>query len=144
MKKILIIKLGALGDVILSQGALKDLRAHHAKDHITILTTKPYEALFQKCPYVDEVLIDPRAPRWRLDQMWSLRNLLKREDFSYVYDLQNQNRTAFYHKWFLKRVPWCGKAPTASCPHPFDLSPLPLWKGLRFSLRLRESKHSPL
>ena len=38
MNRILVIKLGAFGDIIQSDGALRDIRAHHAKDEIVVLT----------------------------------------------------------------------------------------------------------
>ena len=39
--RILEIKLGALGDFVLTTGAMKTLREHHKEAHITLLTTKP-------------------------------------------------------------------------------------------------------
>ena len=41
-KRILIIKLGALGNVILSLNAFAAIRAHHPAAGISLLTTAPY------------------------------------------------------------------------------------------------------
>ncbi len=41
LEKILIIKLGAFGDVMMSDGAFRDIRAHHQNAHISVLTTPP-------------------------------------------------------------------------------------------------------
>ncbi|MDB5546223.1 MAG: glycosyl transferase family 9 [Hyphomicrobiales bacterium] len=117
MQRILVIKHGAFGDVIQSDGALRDIRAHHPDDEIAVLTTPPYAKIFNRCPHVNRVLVDPRAPRWRLDHMSALRDQLRRENFARVYDLQNSARTAFYFRWFLRDVEWSGTAPGCALPH---------------------------
>jgi ADP-heptose:LPS heptosyltransferase len=117
MQRILVIKHGAFGDVIQSDGALRDIRAHHPDAEIVVLTTPPYAKIFARCPHVNRVLVDPRAPRWRLDHMSALRDQLRREKFARVYDLQNSARTAFYFRWFLRDVEWSGTAPGCALPH---------------------------
>lgn len=117
MQRILVIKHGAFGDVIQSDGALRDIRAHHPGAEIVVLTTPAYAKIFARCPHVDRVMTDPRAPRWRLDHMSRLRNALVAEKFARVYDLQNSARTAFYFKWFLPDVEWSGTAPGCALPH---------------------------
>jgi ADP-heptose:LPS heptosyltransferase len=117
MQRILVIKHGAFGDAIQSDGALRDIRAHHPGDEIVVLTTPPYAKIFARCPHVNRVLVDPRAPRWRLDHMSALRDQLRREKFARVYDLQNSARTAFYFRWFLRDVEWSGTAPGCALPH---------------------------
>jgi ADP-heptose:LPS heptosyltransferase len=120
MQRILVIKHGAFGDVIQCDGALRDIRAPHAGDEIVVLTTPAYAKIFGRCPHVDRVLVDPRAPRWRLDRMSALRDELRREKFTRVYDLQNSARTAFYFRWFLRDVDWSGTAPGCALPHRAD------------------------
>jgi ADP-heptose:LPS heptosyltransferase len=117
MQRILVIKHGAFGDVIQSDGALRDIRAHHPDAEVVVLTTPPYAKIFARCPHVNRVLVDPRAPRWRLDHMSALRDRLRREKFARVYDLQNSARTAFYFRWFLRDVEWSGTAPGCALPH---------------------------
>jgi ADP-heptose:LPS heptosyltransferase len=114
---ILIIKLGALGDLFQSEGALHDIRLHHPTARITLLTGPAYRKLMERCPWIDAVETDPRAPRWRLDRMLDLRRHLTAKPYSMVYDLQNVSRTAFYRRWFLPRTPWSGTAPGCSHPH---------------------------
>jgi ADP-heptose:LPS heptosyltransferase len=118
VKEIMIIKLGSLGDVVVAEGALRDIRDHHAGDRITMLTTLPYQALVERCPWVDRVWIDPRAPRWRLDRLWRLRRRLHSGRFDMVYDLQNSPRTEFYFRHLFPRVAWSGTASGCSHPHP--------------------------
>jgi ADP-heptose:LPS heptosyltransferase len=116
-EEILIIKLGALGDLFQSEGALHDIRQHHPTARITLLTGPAYRKLMERCPWIDAVETDPRAPRWRLDRMLDLRRRLTARSYSMVYDLQNVSRTAFYRRWFLPRTPWSGTAPGCSHPH---------------------------
>jgi len=117
MTRILIIKHGAFGDIMQADGALRDIRAHHPTAHITILTMPAYRAILARCPHVDDVMVDPRAPRWRLDAMWKLRRALRERHFDLVYDLQNSARTASYFHWFFSHTPWSGTARGCSLPH---------------------------
>ncbi len=116
-KNILIIKHGAFGDVMQSEGALHDIRGHHPDDQITVLTEPAYAKIMDRCPWVDNVIRDPREPRWRLDKMWALRRELRALHIDRVYDLQNSSRTADYFKWIFPRVEWSGTAPGCSHPH---------------------------
>jgi ADP-heptose:LPS heptosyltransferase len=120
VRDILVIKLGALGDILTAEGALRDIRAHHAGDRITVLTALPYRSLMERCPWVDRVWIDPRAPRWRLDRLWLLRRAFHTGHFDMVYDLQNSPRTEFYFRHLLPAVAWSGTAAGCSHPHPRD------------------------
>lgn len=116
-RRILVIKHGAFGDVIQAEGALRDIRENHASAFIAVLTMRPYRALLERCPHVDEVMVDERAPRWRLDRMLALRRVLRTANFDMVYDLQNSPRTAFYFRWMLQDCRWSGTAKGCSHPH---------------------------
>lgn len=116
-KNILIIKHGAFGDVMQSEGALHDIRDHHPNDQITVLTEPAYAKIMERCPWVDNVIRDPRDPRWRLDKMWALRRELRALNINRVYDLQNSSRTADYFRWILPHAEWSGTAPGCSHPH---------------------------
>ncbi|HEX7776751.1 MAG TPA: glycosyltransferase family 9 protein [Parvibaculum sp.] len=117
MRHILVIKHGAFGDVIQSEGALRDIRENHPHDDIAVLTTPAYRRIFERCPWIDRVIVDPRAPRWRLDEMWKLGKRMRAENFDMVYDLQNSARTASYFRWFFQGTNWSGTAPGVSHPH---------------------------
>lgn len=108
-EKILVIKLGAFGDVVQADGALRDIRAFHRNAVITLLTTPPFRKLMSRCPHVDRVLTDSRAPFWKIGGWVSLARTLRSEQFTMVYDLQRQDRTALYHKLFLRNASWSGK-----------------------------------
>tara|TARA_B100001123_G_C15118233_1_gene950253 strand:+ start:16 stop:954 length:939 start_codon:yes stop_codon:yes gene_type:complete len=106
MSNILIIKHGSLGDIVQISGVLKDIRENHPNEKILILTTFPYVELLSNCPYLDGVLIDQRLPRWNIFYLIKLKKLLKKYNFSLVYDLQNSSRTSFYRKYILKNPNW--------------------------------------
>lgn len=98
-KKILIIRLGAFGDALQSAGAIRDVRLQYPQAEISLLTTKPYQKIFQRCPDIDRILIDPREPRHNLIALLKLRNALIRERFDLIVDLQNSRRTLMYRSW---------------------------------------------
>ena len=58
MSNILIIKHGSLGDIAQISGAIQDIKENHSSDKIFCLTTPPYLKLFEKCPYIDDIIID--------------------------------------------------------------------------------------
>jgi ADP-heptose:LPS heptosyltransferase len=119
---ILIIKLGALGNVVLSLNAFAAIRAHHPTARISLLTTAPYAAWLRRAPWFDEVLIDTRPPFWNLPEAVRLRRMLNRPGFGRVYDLQTSGRSSFYFRLFPRggKPEWSGIAPGCSYP---DLDP---------------------
>ena len=114
--RILVIKLGALGDFVQAMGPAAAIRAHHADAHIVLLTTAPYAALARAAPYFDEVWIDERPGFLDPIGLWRLRRRLRRGGFDRVYDLQTSDRSSFYHR-LMGRPAWSGIARGASLPH---------------------------
>jgi len=96
MSNILIIKHGSLGDISQASGAIQDISENHKNDQIYLLTTKPYFDLFKKNPFIYEVILDKRLPRYNLIYLYFLMRELKKYNFSKVFDLQNSSRTNFY------------------------------------------------
>ena len=56
---ILVIRLGALGDFVLSSGPFQAIRAFHPDAHIVLLTTAPYEELARAGGWFDEIWLEP-------------------------------------------------------------------------------------
>ncbi len=96
MSNILIIKHGSLGDIAQASGAIQDISENHKDDQIFLLTTKPYFDLFKKNPFIHEVILDKRLPRYNLIYLYFLMRELKKYKFSKIFDLQNSSRTNFY------------------------------------------------
>ena len=106
MSNILIIKHGSLGDLIQANGAIEDIKKSNLKSNVVLLTSQNYFDLMKKCPYVDEVLVDKRLPRWNLLYLYNLKKKLSLYKFTHVFDLQNSSRTKFYSKYIIKNSIW--------------------------------------
>ena len=121
-RRILVIKLGALGNVILSLGPFAAIRQHHANAHITLLTTAPYADWLGRSPWFDDVWIDERPEWWDAAGWLKLRRRLIEGQFNCVYDLQTSSRSSRYFQLLPKRArpAWSGIA--AGCAYP-DLQP---------------------
>lgn len=115
---ILVLKLGALGNMVLSLGAFAAIRRHHADAPITLLTRAPYGDWMATSPYFDSVLIDTRPPPWNVPAVLRLRQMLSAGHFGLVYDLQTSNRSSWYFRLFpvSARPEWSGIAPGCSFP----------------------------
>ncbi len=119
--RILVIKLGALGDFAQAIGPFAAIRRHHANAadaHITLLTTAPCAPFAEAGGWFDEVWIDARPPALRVGAWMALRRRLRGARFQRVYDLQTSDRSAFYFRLF-----WPGPTPEWSgiargCSHP--------------------------
>lgn len=118
-ERILVIKLSALGDIVQALGAMAAIRRHHAKAHITALTTQPYESLLKASPYFDEVWVDKRPPATNVIGWLKLRRRLRSGRFDRVYDLQTSDRSSFYYRLLGpgRRPEWSGIAKGCSHPH---------------------------
>ncbi len=118
MKRILVLKLSALGDFVLATGAFQAIRAHHRDDHVTLLTTAPFAELARASGYFDGVWVDSRPRRWQVGAWIGLARRLRGGGFDRVYDLQHSDRTHLYFRMFGRRRPeWSGIAPGCSHPH---------------------------
>ena len=106
MSNILIIKHGSLGDLVQANGAMEDIKKSKKGSNIVLLTSNKYFNLMKKCPYIDEVIVDKRLPRWNLFYLHELKKKLSLYNFTQVFDLQNSSRTKFYRKYILKSAKW--------------------------------------
>ena len=115
---ILIIKLGAFGNVVLSLNAFAAIRAYHPNARISLLTTAPFAEWLRQAPWFDEVQVDSRPELWDLPGLYRLRRMLLRPGFTRVYDLQTSSRSSHYFRLFPRaaKPEWSGIAP--GCSHP--------------------------
>jgi ADP-heptose:LPS heptosyltransferase len=115
---VLVLKLGALGNVVLSFAAFAAIRRHHSDARISLLTTAPYADWMAGAPWFDQVLIDRRPDWWNLPGVWRLRRTLRAANPERVYDLQTSGRSSHYFRLFPPgaRPDWSGIAP--GCSHP--------------------------
>jgi len=93
---ILLIKLGSLGDVILSTAALRHLRERFSQQYykIKVLVGKESKDIFKNCPYLDELFVyDYRDREGGIRPLWNKAQFLRKENFDIVIDLQNNRRS---------------------------------------------------
>ncbi|MEA1649674.1 glycosyltransferase family 9 protein [Nitrospirillum sp. BR 11164] len=117
-QRILVIRLGALGDLVQCFDAFQAIRRHHPGAHVTLLTGPAFVGFGRAMPWFDDVWADPRG-RSPL-AYWRLRAQLRAGRFDTIYDLQNKPRTARYF-WLMgpgRRPLWSGAARGAAFPLP--------------------------
>ena len=120
--RILVIKLGALGDFVQALGPFAAIRRHHGAAegaHITLLTTGPYADFAAATGYFDAVWTDGRPGGLDVGKWLDLRRRLRRGGFRRVYDLQTSGRSSFYLRlfWPGPYPEWSGVARGCSHPH---------------------------
>lgn len=115
---VLIVKLGAFGNIVLSMAAFAAIRRHHAGARISVLTGEAYAGWLRTFPYFDHVIVDPRPAVWDWKASKRLRGLLLAERIFRVYDLQTSSRSSRYFSLFppKQRPEWSGIAFGCSLP----------------------------
>jgi len=116
-QRILVVKLGALGDFVQAFGPFAAIRAHHPDSEITLLTTKPFAEMAVASPYFDHVWVDDKPRLWQLGKVAALRSKLRAGRFTRVYDLQTSDRSGWYFRLLGAGVEWSGIAKGCSHPH---------------------------
>src|SRR3546814_6483440 len=94
--RILVIKLSALGDFVLSVASFQAIRAHHREAAIALLTTAPYRRLAEASGCFDAIIVDPRPAWWQPGRWLALWRQLADGRFERVYDLQRSDRRGSY------------------------------------------------
>ncbi|KAF0117478.1 MAG: ADP-heptose of LPS heptosyltransferase [Rhodospirillaceae bacterium] len=115
-ERILVIKLGAFGDIVQATGPFAAIRRHHPAAFIVLLTGRPYAEFMQGSPCFDAVWEDERPGLWSPRRLWALRARLRGGRFTRVYDLQTSDRSSFYFR-LMGRPPWSGIARGCAWPH---------------------------
>jgi lipopolysaccharide heptosyltransferase II len=137
-KKILVIKLSATGDVILSIPSLRALRQKFPDAWISVLVGRKSRNIIRNCPYVNDVIVYEEAlGKNRLLGILKIAGILSKEDFDIAVDLQNNKVShllAFLsgarvraghgnHKWsfFLNRKTKNASAALSPLEHQFQV-----------------------
>jgi ADP-heptose:LPS heptosyltransferase len=116
IRKVLVIKHGDVGEMVLAFPAFERIRLAHPRARITLLTTEPFVGLAKSSPYFNDVEADgaPKDPA-----SWiALVLRLRRARYDRVYDLQNDARTNLIFQALRPGAPeWSGTALGAQLPH---------------------------
>lgn len=116
IRKVLVIKLAALGDVVQAFACLPRIRAAHPEAEITVLTTPVYGDLFALSPDVDRVETDGRPKR--LSDTLAMLRRVRAGRYDRIYDLQTSTRSSAYFYGLWPNPPaWSGVAPGCALPH---------------------------
>ncbi|MGB1008021.1 MAG: glycosyltransferase family 9 protein, partial [Thalassobaculaceae bacterium] len=95
-RNILVIKLGALGDLVYAMGPMRAIRRHHPDAQITALTRPAYHDFLVRSGLFDQVWCDPAPRLWQAGAVLAWRRRLRAAAFDRVYDLQTSDRSALY------------------------------------------------
>lgn len=92
-ERILIIKLGSLGDVLIHSGMIRAIVERHPGAEITMMTGAPYVSLLKPSGWFADFFVDSRL-RYSLSELKRICwDFLARREFDVIYDLQSSHRT---------------------------------------------------
>tara|TARA_R110000787_G_scaffold63679_11_gene144148 strand:+ start:249172 stop:250119 length:948 start_codon:yes stop_codon:yes gene_type:complete len=118
VKRILVIKLGALGDVVQALGPMAAIRNHFKDAHITVLTRPPFDTLITARGLADQIIFDPKPAAVDVPGWLRLRKILRDGGFDQVFDLQTSSRSSAYlHLFWPSKPIWSGIAAGCALPH---------------------------
>jgi len=100
-KRILIIKLGALGDFILQTGQMKAICEAYPDAHVTLMTGKAFLKIAQQTGWFDDYIIDNRT--WHPSDWIRIIKKLAFDHYDMIFDIQMQKRTKQRY-YFLTRL----------------------------------------
>jgi ADP-heptose:LPS heptosyltransferase len=107
--RILVIKLSALGDFVMSLGAFQAIRAHHPQAEIVLLTTQPHAALGEASGCFQDIWLDRRPGPLDVSGWLALARRIRRAGFARIYDLQRSQRSGWYFRLLGRPRPeWVG------------------------------------
>lgn len=97
VKRILIIKIGAVGDCVLATPSLRAIRQKNPKAYIALLIGRQASQALKGCPYIDEMIVYDRTGRDKgLSRFFKLASEIKGYGFEEVIDLQNNLRSHLF------------------------------------------------
>lgn len=116
--KVLVIRHGALGDIVQALGPMQAIRRHHPGARLVVLTGSPFRDLLTASGWFQEVWTDDRPSLLDIGAWMALIRRFRTAGFDRVYDLQTSSRTAWYFRLLGSPKPeWSGVAPGCSHPH---------------------------
>jgi len=92
--KILVIKLGAIGDVVLVTASLKAIRNHFPESKIYCVVGEESRKILLNCPYLDGIFVYEykyKDKSWF--SLWKLSKVIRRHHFDKIIDFQNNRRS---------------------------------------------------
>lgn len=103
-QNILVIKHGALGDIVMATAAFKAIREAFPDADIVGLTSSPYATLLAQSPYFNEIWSDRKPKLHDREGLRHLRTMFRSRPWDWVFDLQTSQRSTLY-QWLFEK-PW--------------------------------------
>lgn len=120
MSRILIIKFGALGDVVMASALVEAIVRHHRDASCTLLTTPAFAPLFEAWPDLAVVAFERRGA----GHMWRMWRYIRLHGFDRIYDLQGNDRSAL-----LCALSGVRERVGSPARYPYTHHPLERWQG---------------
>ena len=137
---ILIIKHGALGDLIQITNALKSIRHKYPESKITLLTDIKFKFFSDRIIFIDEIIYENRPSFLRIDEWLTIILKIAKRNFNIVFDLQNSDRTSVYYffiRLFNSKVIWSGNRKGGKYKyHPKNFESVPIKDRIKNQLAL--------
>lgn len=96
VKRILVIKLAAVGDVVLSLPSIRAVRERYPDGFITVLVGYKSRQIIRNCPYINDLIVyEHLSGRKSKISFLKVASLLRKEHFDIVIDLQNNKLSRF-------------------------------------------------
>lgn len=139
---ILIIKHGALGDLIQITSSLKSIRQKYPDSKITLLTDVKFKFFSDRIIFVDEIIYENRPSFFRIDKWLTIILKIIKRKFNIVIDLQNSDRTSVYYffiKLFNSKTVWSGNRRGGKFKyHPKNFESIPIKDRIKNQLVLMD------
>ena len=90
MQKILIIKLGALGDFVLEIGSMMSIRRRFPDAELTLMTNSAFLTMARQMGIFTDYIIDNRVSYLNLREQSRLVREVTQGGFEYIFDLQGE------------------------------------------------------
>ena len=101
MKKILIIRMSSIGDIVLATSFLESVKIKYPDSKIDFLIKKEFASILEHHPMIDNLIIFDKSKG--LKGLWKLGKSLSRKSYYKVFDIHNVFRSKFL-SYFFKRV----------------------------------------
>ena len=139
---ILIIKHGALGDLIQITSSLKSIRQKYPDSKISLLTDVKFKFFSDRIIFVDEIIYENRPSFFRIDKWLTIILKIIKRRFNIVFDLQNSDRTSVYYffiKLFNSKTVWSGNRRGGKFKyHPKNFESIPIKDRIKNQLVLMD------
>ncbi len=141
-ERILVIRLGALGDLVFCFQAFQDIRQAHPDAEIALLTRAPFAGFAQMLPWFDRVIVETHPGVLQWGAWWHLAKEIKFFVPTRIYDLQGKNRQSILY-FLLGRPEWSGAVSGCAFPRPQATADMHFTDFLAAQLRVAQVPAAP-